>query len=775
MQQQLAGRFVRFGSFEVDLRERTLTKMGSRIRLQEQPFRILALLLERPGQIVNREEIRQELWPQDVYVEFDAALNTAVRKLRDALSDTADNPRFLETVPRQGYRFVAPVVWPSEQPDVSPITSSVRRQLYLLVAAVLILAVSAILAISHFRRHDSQITPEDTIVLADFGNSTGDEIFDDTLNTALGLSLRQSPFFKVLPDGDVARTLRQMTRPAGTKLTPDVTRELCQRAGSKAYLVGSIGNLGSKYVLRLKAVNCQSGDMLAQEQVTAESKERVLDALGTAASRLRGELGESLASVQKFDVPLAQATTSSLDALKTLTLGLKVFAEQGPAASLPYTQSVIDLDPNCALAYRAVGLAYTGLGETDRASKYYTKAFSLREHVTEWEKLAIMADYYLNVTGELDKAAETYELWIASYPRNDGAYSTLGMVYGLQGDYEKASEITDRALHLAPSFGSYVNLAYYDLAMHRFEEARRVISEARSRRIEGSQFHYILYALTFLDGESGLSADQQQWFVGKTEESTWLALVSDTEAYQGHLGKARELTKRATDSAIRTDNKESGAIWLANSAMREIAYGNAAEARTAAAQALKLAPASRGAEAEAALAFAMAGDARRAASLADDLRRRFPLDIQMQSQWLPAIQTQLALDRKQPSYLNDIGVGSREEFGAIVFATNLSCLYPAYVRGEAYLTAGQGGAAATEFQKILDHRGIVWNCWTGALARLGLARAYALQARASQRVNGDTAHARALAAYKDFLTLWKNADSNIPILQQAKAEYAKLQ
>jgi eukaryotic-like serine/threonine-protein kinase len=320
-----AGRFVRFGSFEADLQEGALTKMGIRIRLQEQPFRILALLLERSGQLVTREEIRQTLWSPDTFVGFDDALNTAVRKLREALNDSADNPRFLETVPRRGYRFVAPVAWPAETQGVAPTKSRVRRYPYLWLAAavIVIVAVTAVGGYWYLRRPNSKTTAEYPIVLADFANSTDDAIFDDTLKTALSVSLRQSPFLHVLSDGEVATILHQMTLPADKKLTPEIARELCQRAGSKAFLAGSIGNLGSKYVLGLKAVNCQSGDMLAQEQVTAASKEKVLDALGEAAFKLRGELGESLATAQKFDVPLEQAPAKATSAAQPALASVK--------------------------------------------------------------------------------------------------------------------------------------------------------------------------------------------------------------------------------------------------------------------------------------------------------------------------------------------------------------------------------------------------------------------------------------------------------------------
>jgi tetratricopeptide (TPR) repeat protein len=602
-------------------------------------------------------------------------------------------------------------------------------------------------------------------------------IFDDTLKTALTVSLRQSPFLDVLSDNQVAETLQEMTRPINTKLTPKVTREICQRAGSKAYLAGSIGALGSEYVVGLKAVNCQNGDTLAEEQVTAASKETVLGALGEAASKLRGELGESLATVRKFDVPLAAATTSSLEALRAFSLGIKADRENGSATSLPYYHRAIELDPNFALGYMAVGVDYFSLSEPQRASEYVTKAFQLREHASEVEKLAIAGSYYSYVGGELDKAAQTYREQIETYPRNFAGYGSLGIVYAEQGQYEKAGEITRQGLHLKPDWtGGYGNLANYYLALQRFGETRQIIHDAQARKLDDPILHQALYALAFIGGGSTAMGEQQQWFGGKPEENLGLALGSDTEAYGGHLGKARELTKRAMDSAIRADSRETGAIWLVIAAQREAAFGYPAEARQSAAKALELAPSSQSVEVEVALAFAMAGDTTRAAALAQGLRKRFPRDTQMQSLWLPAIQVQLALDKKNPgSTLNAQQMASPIELGEIPFGANISCLYPTYVGAEAYLAAGQSSAAAAEFQKILDHSGIVWNCWTGTLAHLGVARANALQSRTSQGADADAARVRALAAYKDFLTLWKDADPDIPILKEAKAEFAELQ
>ena len=627
------------------------------------------------------------------------------------------------------------------------------------------------------RHQTSRLTDKDTIVLADFNNSTGDAVFDDTLKTALHVSLRQSPFLNVLSDSDVAKTLQQMTRSASTKLTPEVTHELCQRAASKAYIAGSIASLGSQYVLGLKAVNCQSGDPLAEEQVTAASKEKVLDALGEAASKLRGELGESLITVQKLDVPLSEATTSSLEALKAYSLGVKAAREQGVAAALPHDQRAIELDPNFALGYRSVGNDYSDLLEPERASEYFAKAFELREHASERERVAINADYYDKVTGELEKAAKAYREWIESYPRDFSAHGNLGIVYSEQGQHEKAADEYRESIRLlGDNVATYADLVNAMLALQRLEEAQQTIHQAQAQRLDDPVLHSALYALAFLHADSPAMAEQQQWFAGQPEvEHLWLSLASDTEAYAGHLGKAHELTKQSLDSAIRADSKESGAIWQENAALREAAFGNAPEAKQAAAEGLKLAPTSQGVEVEAALAFAMAGETQRAESLAQDLGKRFPLDTQMQSLWLPAIQAQLALDKKNPaSALTALHAASPIELGQIAFVTNISCLYPTYIRGEAYVSAGQGNAAAAEFQKILDHSGIVWNCWTGALAHLGVARANALQARTSQGADADAARTRALAAYKDFLTLWKDADPDVPILIAAKAEYAKL-
>jgi len=729
------------------------------------------------GLIVHQEPVAPSQINREISGGMEMVIRKALEKDREMrFQHAADMRTDLQRLKRDTETGRVPT---ASSGTVAAIAVAKKRSLWKIMVPSVIVVVALAAGGLYYRSHRAKpLTEKDTVVLADFANSTGDAVFDDTLKTALTVALQQSPFLNVLSDGKVAKTLKLMTRPADTKLTPDVARELCQRAGSKAYIAGAIASLGSEYVLALKAVTCQSGDTLAQEQVAASSKEKVLDALGKAAAKLRGELGESLATVQKFDVSLEQATTSSLEALKAYSLGIKAAREKGPAAALPYHQRAIELDPTFAMAYSASGADYFSLNEIGRASEYFTKAFELRDHASEREKLILTAVYRSSVTGQLDQAARAYQEQIEEYPRDFVAYLWLGNVLAAQGEYENSAGAYRQSAHLNPANAApYSDLGNSLLALQRFEEARQTIREAQARNLDTYVSHSVLYALSFLGRDSAGMEEEKKWFAGKQEENVGLSLASDTEVFAGHLGKARELTKRSVDSAIRADSKETGAIWQAIAAQREAALGNAAEAKLAAAEALKLVPTSQGVEDEAALAFAMADDTARAVSLAQDLNKRYPLDTQMHSLWLPAIRAQLALDRKNPSEaVSDLQAAAGAiELGQIEFVSNLSCLYPTYIRGEAYLVAGQGKEAAVEFQKILDHNGIVWSCWTGVLAHLGVARANALQAKTSQGADADAARVRALAAYTDFLTLWKDADPDIPILKQAKAEYAKLQ
>ena len=445
---------------------------------------------------------------------------------------------------------------------------------------------------------------------------------------------------------------------------------------------------------------------------------------------------------------------------------------------MPYDLRAIQLDPNFARAYNALGVDYSDQYEPARANEYYTKAFELREHASEKEKLSIEGDYYMQVTGELDKAVQSVQEFIDNYPRSAGAHANLGVLYGLKGEFDKAADATREGNRLGPAVDGYANLANLEAAMQRFDEARQLIHDAPAQYRDYGGLHSVLYALAFLNSDSAAIAEEQKWFAGNPDfENNGLALAADAEAYAGRVSKARELTRRSVESAIKADSKESGAIWQANEAVQQAAYGSSADAKQSAADALKLAPASQGVQLETALAYAMAGDAARAESMAQTLGKAHPLNTQIQSLWLPAIRAQLALNKKDPAgALSALEpVTSPLELGQIPFLLNISCMYPTYIRGQAYLAAGQGKEAAAEFQKILDHSGIVWSCWTGALARLGVARANALEAKSLQGADADAARVRALAAYKDFLTLWKDADPSLPVLIAAKSEYAKLQ
>jgi len=639
--------------------------------------------------------------------------------------------------------------------------SNSRRFVWTASAAVLLLGL-AVGGWLFFVPHTHALGEKDTIVLADFANSTGDAVFDDALKQALAVDLGQSPFLNILSDGKVRATLQEMTHTPSERLTEELAREVCLRSASKAFINGSIASLGSQYVIGLNAINCASGDTLAREQVQAAGKEKVLDGLGRAATKLRSELGESLPSVQKFDVPLEQATTSSLEALKSFSLGRKL----NSAAAIPYYKRAIELDPNFAMAFARMGVMYVNIGQPAQASAYITKAFELREHASERDKYYIASVYFAYVTGELEKAIQSYQLWAQSYPRDWLPYLNQGAAYGSIGQYEKGAEATRESLKLYPdNVTAYENLGGFYLALNRFPEARDVTGQAQERKLDEEVLHTNLYALAFLQGDSAGMSQQAAWFKGKAEvENEILAMESATEAYFGRLGKARELTRRTVASALSAKNKESAALWSTDGALREALFGNFRAARESANAALSLTPGSPDAESCAALTLAVAGDSTRAQALADDLNKRFPLNTVMQSSWLATIRAQLEITRNAASSaVEHLQTAAPYELG-LSTQLNYSCIYPAYIRGEAYLAGGQGASAAAEFQKILDHRGLVQNCPTGALAHLGLARAYALQ--------GDTGKAR--VAYEDFLTLWKDADPDIPILVAAKAEFAKL-
>ena len=614
-----------------------------------------------------------------------------------------------------------------------------------------------------FHRPNRQLTYKDTIVLSDFANTTGDAVFDDALKQALAVELGQSPFLNVLSDRRVSEILRMMGRPANERVTVDVCRELCLRAGSKAILSGSISSLDRSYVIGLVAVGCETGEVLDREQVQAWNKPDVLKALDGAASALRAKLGESLPSVQKFEVPI-EATTASLEALKNYGMGVKVAREQGDAPAVPFLKRAVELDSNFPLAYAGLSIRYGNLNQPSLALEYAAKAYELRDRASEREKLRISATYF-RAEGDTVNEVQTYQLWIADYPRDYVPHGNVGIDYGFMGQYEPAVTHSQEALQLEPNeIFNYVNLGALYLNLNRLDDAKAVFDQALARKLDGGPLRWMMYYLAFLQGDSAQMEQQVTWAAGKPgDEDALLSFQSDTEAYYGRLTRARAFSRRAGDSAVRADSKEAAALWQVNAALREAELGRNAEAEQGVTDALALAP-GRDVNVLAALALARIGETARAKRLVEELARNYPSNTMLKFYWLPTINAAIKLKEGRSSQaLVLLEASGPYELGWPP-PLQVGTLYPAYLRGQAYLLAHSGAAAAAEFQKLLDHKGIVANFVTGAVVQLQIGRAYAMA--------GDSAKAR--SAYQDFLTLWKDADPGIPILKEAKAEYAKL-
>jgi eukaryotic-like serine/threonine-protein kinase len=627
-----------------------------------------------------------------------------------------------------------------------------------LVAVLVALAVGG-----YFYFHRSpKLTDKDTIVLADFTNKTGDSVFDDTLRQGLQVQLEQSPFLSLISEDRIQQTLRQMGQPPDARVTPPIAREICQRTESAGVLNGSIASLGSQYVLGIQAVNCRTGDSLAEEQATADGKEQVLKAVGDAAAKLRNKLGESLSTLQKFDTPLEQATTPSLEALQAYSRGWSYVNSGDENGAVPFFQQAIRLDPNFAMAYSVVGTRYSNLGQVTLAAENARKGFELRERVSEREKFYIESHYYIYGTGDLERVRQVHELWSQYYPRDFLPPLNQSVIYSQLGQYDKALADAREALRRAPGIAPiHAGVVSVYLALNRLDEARSSAEEALAKKLDSPILRQQMYSLSFLQKDGTGMARQVAWAAGKPGvEGVFLDSEGDTTAYFGRLGKAQEFSRRAVASAERAEEKETAAGYEAEAALREALFGNSAEGRQRVAVALALSH-GRDVQYQSALALVVAGETAQAQLLADDLSKRFPEDTIVQFNYLPTIRAQLALNRNSPS----MAVETLQATAPYELGGTFLSLGPVYLRGEAYLAGHQGSEAAAEFQKILDHRGIVQNEPIGALAHLQLGRAYAL--------SGDTAKAR--AAYNDFLSLWKDADPDIPILKQAKAEYAKLQ
>jgi DNA-binding winged helix-turn-helix (wHTH) protein/tetratricopeptide (TPR) repeat protein len=815
-----------FESFELDEQSFCLTQDGVRVPLEPKSLRVLLLLVQSEGRLLEKDAILGAVW-KDTFVE-ETTLTRAIALLRRQLGDDPRRPRFIETVPTLGYRFIAPVevrlrkernatpsdTPPQALPDITaqtppdappnpvdqpggdrpdanqpgnnrpgyvaaapePTSAAASRQapgrwrIWILAAGVLLLLAAAGSYRFAFPR-TKLLTAKDTIVLADFSNSTGDPVFDGTLRQGMTVQLEQSPlspFLSLVSDERIQKTLALMAKPADARLTPALGREVCQRNGSAAVLDGSIAPLGTQYVLGLSVVDCRTGEVLDAEQAQAARKEDVLNALTQIASRFRTRVGESLASVKQYDTPLAEATTPSLEALKAFSAAVKINYSSDSAGAQPLYRRAIEIDPNFAMAYANLGQTYGELGESDLSAEYLAKAYALRNRVSDAEKFYLTVNYYIRTTGNLEAAQQQCETWAQEYPREARALGLpAGMIDPVFGKYEKSVEEGKKAVELDPDLSfSYFNLAGSYILLGRLDDAENVLRLAAQHKLRISDSAES-YDIAFLRGNAAeMKREDARGNAESEPDSGILVREAFAMAYSGHLQQARELSQRAVEDAHRSGQQERAAGFEAGSAVREALFANADRARHSAAAALADSK-DREVEYGAAFALALAGDSSQAQALTDDLEKRFPEDTCVRFDYLPELRALLALNRGDPAKaIEQLQVAAPYELGVprSSFHAFFGNLYPIYVRGEAYLALHQGLQAAAEFQKILDHPGIVLSDPVGALARLQLGRAYAMA--------GDTTKAK--AAYQNFLTLWKDADPDIPVLQQAKAEYARL-
>jgi DNA-binding winged helix-turn-helix (wHTH) protein/tetratricopeptide (TPR) repeat protein len=816
---------VRFEGFELDLRAGELRHQGGKtIRLAEQPFQILTMLLERPGDVVTREEVRTRLWANDTIVEFEHSISAAMNRLRLALGDSAESPRYIETLARRGYRWRTPVQWVKSTPlnlpaavpanaptgEESPAANAdprglatpaatgpqasavatgaapaisttstpkeavhelaqgaIKRRWLPIVGGAVVIVVIAVGTFSYFHR-GPKLTEKDSIVLADFVNFTGDPVFDGSLREALAAKLDESPYFNIVPDAAIKQTLRLMKQRTDMPLTPELAREVCQRGVSGAVLGrgvsgavlgGTISSIGNKYALTLRAMNCESGASLARIEVDADGKDNVLRALDKLASSMRGRLGESLASIEKFNMPIYQVTTSSLEALKAYSLGRRALSKVDFSSCVPFFQRAIVLDPNFAMAYAMLAAAYSNLEEDALSRENATRAFALHDSASEREKLYIDAHYYGMATGDLNKAAEVYQLWQQMYPRDSTPGNNLGTVYRDLGQLENAEQQfrnTPRYSIGTRSPFALTNLGDVYAMENRFDEAESVLEEGVREFPTASSFHVSLGLVAFARNDVAGMQRQVEWLRTTGREDEALLLEASPEAFLGKLRRSRKLVDQIISIAQQKRANGRAASAATREANAEALFGDLQQGRTYADRAISFQP--DDAESGAVQALALSGESARAEMLLNQAVKKHPDDTLLNGIAFPVTRAILAMVRHDPKQALTI----LEPVQRYRLAPDSIYLY---LRGLAYLQVKQGKEAAVEFQTILDHRGLFAFSPTYPLAQLGLARAYALQ--------GDTVKAR--AAYKDFLTLWKDADTDVPILKQTKAEYAKLQ
>lgn len=777
-----------FGTFRLDATQHLLFRNGELVPISKKAADILLILVEQHGQLVEKETLMKRVWPDSFVEESNLAVH--ISQLRKTINDQETSHR-IETIPRRGYRFVGPVEQedptpsgPPGEPGSSaarnptptaatdsqavlsgPLRGAGRTWVWVGIGIAFVLAVALSLRfglkrslVARPNAGENIPAAKDAVVLAEIANNTGDSVFDTTLREALQIELEQSPYIALVPELRIQKSLQMMGKPVATHLAPDLAREVCQRVSGEAVLDGWIAKLGSQYVLGLRAINCRTGDHISDLQATVAGKDQVLKALGDISGQLRTKLGESLATLQRFDTPIEEATTPSLEALQAYSLGRESMVQKGESSScVPFFQRAIRLDPEFAVAYAALGNAYSNLGETGLAAANIRRAYELREHVSEHERFYIESHYYQFVTGDLTKASQTYEVWASTYPNDEAPRTNLAVIYSDVGKLDESVKQALQAVRIAPDEGqTYANLVDAYILVNRLDQASAVADQAIARNLDTPTLRSYLYDIAFLKHDSATMQKIVNWAAGEPGvEDEFLEDEANGMAFDGRLTEARMLTERAADAARRADEKETAAGYLVDEAQREALFGNAEEAKKQAEASLAMAH-DRDTRYGAALAFALSGANERARQLDDGLEKEFPEDTFAQDIYLPTVRASIALAQHDPAgAIKELDSTSPYELGLA------GAMLPVYVRGCAYLAEHDGVHAVAEFQKILDHPGVVLSGPITPLARLQIARGETLAGNRNA----------AAAAYSQFLNAWKDADAEIPVLKEARSEY----
>ena len=769
------GKIWRFATFCLNVSERTLQCSGKPLSLSPKAWEVLRVLVEYRGCVVEKQMLMDEVWPGTFVEENSLAFNISV--LRKVLGENAMAPTFIETVPKRGYRFIAVVeeesladwVEVASAPATLKSVHPNKSRVWPLISATAI-GITSLLAFVSVRYADHpKLNGDDTILLSGFTNNTGENVFDGTLDTGLAIELEQSPFLSLIPERHVRETLELMGQPSDAHMNPDEIRDLCRRAGGAAVLQGKIGRLGGEYLVSLHATNCSDDRTIYTGQVEARQKEDVLAAVSRLAGEFRKKAGDSRENLRRHGTPLSEATTPSPEALEAYSLGWRQVASSGAAAALPHFHRAIELDGKFAMAYSALGRMYADLDQSSAAMQHAKRAWELRERTSDQEKFLIKAHYDLFVTGNLLDARQTAELWSQTYPRLSQPHFILsGIPTKVSGNFTSGIAEAKRGLALDPQFGiGYYNLAVNYAYLNHFKEAQDALQQASLRGVENDEIVILRFELAFLRGDDDEMSRQAARARGRSGSETWMSLRQALVLfYRGRAREARGVLRRSMTEAELGSQNERAALWQASTAVREAWLGNFSQAKQAAHTAMQIVP-SREVQYGAALAFGLAGETATAQKITHNLASEYPQDTCVQFNYLPVLRARLALSRADSlSALEALQIAAPYEDGITwsVASGLFGAMYPVYLRGEAYLAQKHGKKAAFEFQKILDHRGIVVADPIGALARLQLGRAWSME--------GD--YQKAQSAYEDFLALWKDADPNIPVLIQAKAEYQKL-